>query len=198
MNCFTEAEENSTLYLSFECDEKTVYFEMEVDVILTINGKEPKEIFQKCSVEDDDCEVILWNTETALLNEYVENDQTIFRMSGTITFLRYECSNLRSSKRINEEAVFIVAEDKEIQVPKIALANNSKVFETMFENGWKEAIEGRVFIPDFSFRIVKIVVDICRGYYVKKDIDKYEYVLLYRFADKYDIEKIKVCPKKLK
>uniref|UniRef100_A0A914PH38 BTB domain-containing protein n=1 Tax=Panagrolaimus davidi TaxID=227884 RepID=A0A914PH38_9BILA len=61
----------------------------------------------------------------------------------------------------------------------------------MFENDWKEAIEGIVAIPDFPFKTVKTAIELCYGSLLHSDTNIEEIILLFHFADKYDIEELK-------
>uniref|UniRef100_A0A914R5C7 BTB domain-containing protein n=1 Tax=Panagrolaimus davidi TaxID=227884 RepID=A0A914R5C7_9BILA len=61
----------------------------------------------------------------------------------------------------------------------------------MFENGWKEAVEGRVEIPDSTFYTIENVVWLCYGGDLYSSEDEKEFLSLYQFADKYDMNELK-------
>uniref|UniRef100_A0A914PB18 BTB domain-containing protein n=1 Tax=Panagrolaimus davidi TaxID=227884 RepID=A0A914PB18_9BILA len=89
----------------------------------------------------------------------------------------------------------IVAEGQELKVHKKILQKNSTVFARMFELNWKETAENRIEIPDISFKLLQIAIDLLYKKSYKDFLEKDEYIELYFFADKYDFEEIRKAVK---
>uniref|UniRef100_A0AC34FQQ0 BTB domain-containing protein n=1 Tax=Panagrolaimus sp. ES5 TaxID=591445 RepID=A0AC34FQQ0_9BILA len=199
------------LYLKTDiCDS----FDMEVDLTFTINGEEPKKIVQKLRVTTvwlnlgsiTACGFIpLWtDLFEVLINHLDKNRQITLQLSGTLTLLSFENEFKMHFENYSlgylmleihdkdKDFIIVAADGKEIEVHKLALQNQSKVFTAMFENSWKEAVEGRVVIPDFSSKVIEFAIELCYRNYANCDLDSLEFIQLFLFADKYDMEEMKV------
>ena len=76
------------------------------------------------------------------------------------------------------------------QVHKNVLASCSEVFETMLKTGWKEGDENKVIIDDFDAPTVQAAVEYC---YDQEMTNVAQVAVdLYRFADKYFMDNLKV------
>uniref|UniRef100_A0AC34FBC4 BTB domain-containing protein n=1 Tax=Panagrolaimus sp. ES5 TaxID=591445 RepID=A0AC34FBC4_9BILA len=82
----------------------------------------------------------------------------------------------------------LVVEGKEITVYETVLIHYSPVFAALFERQWKETTERKCIIPDFSYKIVKIAMEILYGKMCGEYLIIEEIVSLYQFADKYDMQ----------
>uniref|UniRef100_A0A914PFD1 BTB domain-containing protein n=1 Tax=Panagrolaimus davidi TaxID=227884 RepID=A0A914PFD1_9BILA len=90
-----------------------------------------------------------------------------------------------------EDFIIVATDGKELKVHKCVLAAQSAVFAAMFKPHTKEAIEGRVKIPDFTFDIVEKGVELCYNYGLASDISIEDAIGIYAFGDKYDIENVR-------
>uniref|UniRef100_A0A914PWQ1 BTB domain-containing protein n=1 Tax=Panagrolaimus davidi TaxID=227884 RepID=A0A914PWQ1_9BILA len=81
--------------------------------------------------------------------------------------------------------------EKELFVHKEILQKNSTVFARMFELNWKETAENRIEIPDISFKLLQIAIDLLYKKSYEDLLKEEEYIELYFFADKYDFEEIR-------
>uniref|UniRef100_A0AC34FCB1 BTB domain-containing protein n=1 Tax=Panagrolaimus sp. ES5 TaxID=591445 RepID=A0AC34FCB1_9BILA len=90
----------------------------------------------------------------------------------------------------------LVAGKKEIKVHKSVLIHNSPVFAVAVNgNEWKEGAERKYAIPDFSHKIVQIAVNLIYGNVYDESLTKDEYVSLFQFADKYQMDELKKAVK---
>uniref|UniRef100_A0A914QK99 BTB domain-containing protein n=1 Tax=Panagrolaimus davidi TaxID=227884 RepID=A0A914QK99_9BILA len=166
---------------------------------LVINDKEPIKISEKFQSEY----IYLWEDSLENVtnpgNNYFVKEEITFHLYGTISFHKISCAaSLPGSQKFIElekdEATkdFVIqAEKKEIKVHKEVLREFSTVFTAMFENGWKEAVEGRVEIPDSTFNTIETVIYLCYGGNLYSWKEEKEFILLYQFAEKYDMNEIK-------
>uniref|UniRef100_A0A914PF56 BTB domain-containing protein n=1 Tax=Panagrolaimus davidi TaxID=227884 RepID=A0A914PF56_9BILA len=97
--------------------------------------------------------------------------------------------------RSGDKNFVLVAEEKDITVHKELLIENSTVFAELFDSEkWKETMEHRMQIPDFSHKIVDLAIDLLYGgSFVRYTFE--EHVQLYQFADKYEMVKLKKVAK---
>uniref|UniRef100_A0AC35FC17 BTB domain-containing protein n=1 Tax=Panagrolaimus sp. PS1159 TaxID=55785 RepID=A0AC35FC17_9BILA len=86
----------------------------------------------------------------------------------------------------NEEQkdLTIAVKGQEIKIHKWILCAKSPVFKAELNSKWKEACEKRIEIPEFSFEIVKIVVEYCYEEDVKEFITEENASELLHFSDK--------------
>uniref|UniRef100_A0A914QWN1 BTB domain-containing protein n=1 Tax=Panagrolaimus davidi TaxID=227884 RepID=A0A914QWN1_9BILA len=104
-------------------------------------------------------------------------------------FISLNCKRSLASISFNGEKDFlIVVNGKKVLVHKQLLINVSPVFSGMFHSGMKEAIEGKMVIVDFPFKIVEAAIKVLYGdrgtcKFVLEDL-----LLLYQFSDKYRIQ----------
>uniref|UniRef100_A0AC35GSA9 BTB domain-containing protein n=1 Tax=Panagrolaimus sp. PS1159 TaxID=55785 RepID=A0AC35GSA9_9BILA len=90
----------------------------------------------------------------------------------------------------------LVAGKKEIKIHKSVLTHNSPVFAAAAnEKEWKEGAERKYAIPDFSHKIVQIAVDVIYGQAYAEALTKEEYISLFQFADKYQMDELKKAVK---
>uniref|UniRef100_A0AC34G796 BTB domain-containing protein n=1 Tax=Panagrolaimus sp. ES5 TaxID=591445 RepID=A0AC34G796_9BILA len=183
--CFYGAEE---VFFELQFQSPCQEYQMDLDLNFTINDEEPKKISEKVNSSEGFSEINLWKDLFAVLLDKVKDDEITLRCNGTINFesfeKKYEICLPGYADFDRAKADFIIAH-------KSVLQKHSKVFAAMFENGWKETIEGRVAIPDFPFKIVESVIELCHGNDIENDFDKHEYILLFLFVDKYDMEEIR-------
>uniref|UniRef100_A0A914PB98 BTB domain-containing protein n=1 Tax=Panagrolaimus davidi TaxID=227884 RepID=A0A914PB98_9BILA len=90
-----------------------------------------------------------------------------------------------------KDFTIVVKNIHKIEVHKNVLACRSPVFAAMFKSFWKEAVESKVDIPDFSYDIVEKAVKLCYDYKLVDEISIEEGIEIYAFADKYDIEVVR-------
>uniref|UniRef100_A0A914QQ84 BTB domain-containing protein n=1 Tax=Panagrolaimus davidi TaxID=227884 RepID=A0A914QQ84_9BILA len=90
----------------------------------------------------------------------------------------------------------IVAEGQVLKVHKEILQRNSRVFARMFELNWKETAENRIEIPDISFKLLQIAINLLYKKSYEDSLKKDEYIELYFFADKYDFEDTRMAVKR--
>uniref|UniRef100_A0AC34GXQ9 BTB domain-containing protein n=1 Tax=Panagrolaimus sp. ES5 TaxID=591445 RepID=A0AC34GXQ9_9BILA len=91
-------------------------------------------------------------------------------------------------KKDKDFAIFVG--DKKIYVHKHVLMEVSPVWNAMLESGMKEAIENKMIITDFPFEIVVATIKLCYSSNVPQKFDLEDILLIYRFADKYEIKLI--------
>uniref|UniRef100_A0A914PYZ1 BTB domain-containing protein n=1 Tax=Panagrolaimus davidi TaxID=227884 RepID=A0A914PYZ1_9BILA len=92
-------------------------------------------------------------------------------------------------KSFNDDKDFLIVVDgKKVLVHKQLLINVSPVFAGMFQSGMKEAIENKMVIVDFPFKIVEAAIKLLYGdrgtcKFILEDL-----LLLSKFSDKYRIQ----------
>uniref|UniRef100_A0A914P231 BTB domain-containing protein n=1 Tax=Panagrolaimus davidi TaxID=227884 RepID=A0A914P231_9BILA len=94
----------------------------------------------------------------------------------------------KSSLKNDDKDFLIVIGEKEIQIHKQMLSDVSPVIDAMLKSGMKEAVENKMIIVDFPFKIVDVAINLLYGgrgtcKFVLEDL-----LLLYIFADKYRIQ----------
>uniref|UniRef100_A0A914QFX0 BTB domain-containing protein n=1 Tax=Panagrolaimus davidi TaxID=227884 RepID=A0A914QFX0_9BILA len=82
----------------------------------------------------------------------------------------------------------IVVDGKEVLVHKKLLIDSSHVLAGMFESGMKEAVEGKMVIVDFPFKIVECAIKLLYGDRGTCKLVLEDLLLLYKFSDKYRIQ----------
>uniref|UniRef100_A0A914Q0Y9 BTB domain-containing protein n=1 Tax=Panagrolaimus davidi TaxID=227884 RepID=A0A914Q0Y9_9BILA len=90
-----------------------------------------------------------------------------------------------------EDFTIVTSDGKELKVHKNILAAQSPVFAAMFKPHTKEAMEGKAEIPDFSFKIVEKSIKLCYNHDFDPDTSIDESFVLFKFAEKYDIQLLK-------
>uniref|UniRef100_A0AC34G2U1 BTB domain-containing protein n=1 Tax=Panagrolaimus sp. ES5 TaxID=591445 RepID=A0AC34G2U1_9BILA len=174
-------------------------FLFEADFTITVNDGEPKLcsdtlqpgcisfLAMECTPEE-------WD------NSFDVNGIKTIRIKGTLAFDHLHCLHSFSDYQYCTEKLgdfSIVAENHEFKVRKSVLIASSTVFAAMFESEyqWKEKEENKYEIQDFPFKIVETVLHFCsfEDFYFDWYHHLEEYILLYKFADKYDIKKLKIA-----
>uniref|UniRef100_A0A914QTA6 BTB domain-containing protein n=1 Tax=Panagrolaimus davidi TaxID=227884 RepID=A0A914QTA6_9BILA len=103
------------------------------------------------------------------------------------------CKNgLASTAKRNGKDFLIVIGDKKLKVHKQVLKDASLAFAGMLQSGMKEAIENKMIIEDFEFKIVEAAIKLLYGVNGLRKFSFEEMLVLYRFADKYEIQHIMV------
>jgi ribosomal protein S8 len=101
------------------------------------------------------------------------------------------CKNgLASTAERNGKDFLIVIGDKKLKVHKQVLKDASLAFSGMLQSGMKEAIENKMIIEDFEFKIVEAAIKLLYGVNGLRKFSFEEMLVLYRFADKYEIHHI--------
>uniref|UniRef100_A0A914QVV9 Uncharacterized protein n=1 Tax=Panagrolaimus davidi TaxID=227884 RepID=A0A914QVV9_9BILA len=90
-----------------------------------------------------------------------------------------------------EDFAVVTSDGKELKVHKCILAAQSPVFAAMFKPHTKEAIEGKVLIPDFEFEIIEKSIKLCYNHDLDADTSIDKAFTLFKFAEKYDIQLLK-------
>uniref|UniRef100_A0AC34GPB5 BTB domain-containing protein n=2 Tax=Panagrolaimus sp. ES5 TaxID=591445 RepID=A0AC34GPB5_9BILA len=138
-----------------------------------------------------------WNSQCGVLRD----QKNVVRVKGTFTVqvadalpiaVQVPAENL-TMFYMNADKDFVFAvEEQEIRVHKSILIENSPVFATMLDSDkWKETMENRIVVSDVSFKVVEIAINAYYGKVYEKPLTKEEYLMLFQFADKYDMEKLK-------
>uniref|UniRef100_A0A914PAW3 BTB domain-containing protein n=1 Tax=Panagrolaimus davidi TaxID=227884 RepID=A0A914PAW3_9BILA len=84
----------------------------------------------------------------------------------------------------------IIVENSEIKAHKIVLSTCSPVFDAMFESTMKEATENKMYISDFTLKIVEAAIKLCyhRTLLSSTNLSIDDKISLLFFYDKYDIQ----------
>uniref|UniRef100_A0AC35F6S5 BTB domain-containing protein n=1 Tax=Panagrolaimus sp. PS1159 TaxID=55785 RepID=A0AC35F6S5_9BILA len=91
-------------------------------------------------------------------------------------------------EREDDKDVTIVAGQKEIKAHKWILCDRSPVFKAAMESsGFKEALENKIAITDFSFEAVKLALEYFYERDIKELINEKNASELIHFADKYNV-----------
>uniref|UniRef100_A0A914R3G9 BTB domain-containing protein n=1 Tax=Panagrolaimus davidi TaxID=227884 RepID=A0A914R3G9_9BILA len=90
-----------------------------------------------------------------------------------------------------EDFAIVTSDGKELKVHKNVLAAQSPVFAAMLKPHTKESMEGKVVIPDFSSEIVEKSIKLCYNHDFDPDTSIDEAFILFKFAEKYDMELLK-------
>uniref|UniRef100_A0AC34F4C2 BTB domain-containing protein n=1 Tax=Panagrolaimus sp. ES5 TaxID=591445 RepID=A0AC34F4C2_9BILA len=178
-----------------EIDDVNLHIDVKAECSITVNDGEPKPFsddfyFENHTAFAIECTVKEWE------DSFDANGIKTIRVNGTFTFAEPFLRGYRRNVDVVGDSDFIiVAEDEELKVHKSVLIASSTIFATMFESEyqWKEKEENKYEIQDFCVEIVERALDICYGDYCNPESDETpeDLVLLYKFADKYDINELK-------
>uniref|UniRef100_A0AC34F8F8 BTB domain-containing protein n=1 Tax=Panagrolaimus sp. ES5 TaxID=591445 RepID=A0AC34F8F8_9BILA len=169
-------EKQTLLYLNIEMEKKK---KIDVSYSLSINTSDFKNEMYYMLEESDGSECALCPTKDLFdpIKGYFVDGYLTINLNGIFTM---DADN----------DFMIVVGNQEINVHKQVLMDSSSVFNGMFESGWKESIENKIFVEDFSFVIVDAAVKLCYGFDVPQNFTYEDMLSLYRFADKYEMKRI--------
>lgn len=130
---------------------------------------------------------------TILINDsvFAENKSSVVIMAKKRRSIEFDdMEKLLKMPRFND--VEIVVGDRTFQAHKAILSVRSRVFEAMFEHNMKEQVENKIVISDFDAEVIdQLLLFVYSG---KVDLDEMRKLAgkLFRAADKYEIEGLKM------
>uniref|UniRef100_A0A914PVQ7 BTB domain-containing protein n=1 Tax=Panagrolaimus davidi TaxID=227884 RepID=A0A914PVQ7_9BILA len=137
--------------------------------------------------------------------KFFVNGNCVFKVKGSLTVNEetkispkddvISCKKQRLSEMLWEDSdnkdFAIFAKGKQIKVHKHIIAVYSPVFAGMFKSGMKEAKNGRVEIPNYSFEVVEIIVKLCYDLDISGNLIFDHRIELFKFVDQYLMDSIK-------
>uniref|UniRef100_A0AC35FFC6 BTB domain-containing protein n=1 Tax=Panagrolaimus sp. PS1159 TaxID=55785 RepID=A0AC35FFC6_9BILA len=144
------------------------------------------------------CGFVLCSTEDLFdpTKRYFVNGVLTVNLNGILMvekdkIISLNCKNgLASTAKKNNKDFLIVIGDKKLKVHKQVLKDASLAFAGMLQSGMKESIENKMIIEDFEFKIVEAAIKLLYGVNGLRKFSFEEMLVLYRFADKYEIQHI--------
>uniref|UniRef100_A0AC34F9X1 BTB domain-containing protein n=1 Tax=Panagrolaimus sp. ES5 TaxID=591445 RepID=A0AC34F9X1_9BILA len=171
------------------------YHHIKADCTITVDDEEPKPFSGAFDNQEEITSIFAMGCTTKEWNDIFDkrNYKRVI-IKGTFTFTSSIYKNIHFHGNYDDGPYdfIIVAGNQEIEVHKSILTACSKVFAAMFESeyNWKEKEENKYEIKDFPYKIIDTAICYC---YENIGIDDQldEIILLYKFADKYDMKKLK-------
>uniref|UniRef100_A0A914XQ87 BTB domain-containing protein n=1 Tax=Panagrolaimus superbus TaxID=310955 RepID=A0A914XQ87_9BILA len=177
---------------SVPCDSSPDYI-VQAACTIAVNDKQPHAFSAQFDIVEDQCVAAAYSYGEWKA-DYEKRRWKHIYITGIFTLELSKFNNLVQWTEADgvrgavNDGFIIVVGNREIVTSKLKLAAFSTVFAAMFESEyiWTERVEGQYQIDDFPFKIVQGVLDFhIRN--LKDDWTLEEFVLLGKFADKYDM-----------